>query len=110
MRHTDWIEQCAETLSQSPEHPTDKYLKAYIDVQSLAGQSHALFHERRYPNHPSPNTWERIVNLMTRQQTEREQLLPVTKDNNCKSLPLYSDARILTIQGPSESNSSPPRL
>ncbi|KAL3478354.1 hypothetical protein BJX99DRAFT_108027 [Aspergillus californicus] len=82
MRHTDWIEQCAETLSQSPEHPTDKYLKAYIDVQALAGQSHALFHERRYPDHPSPNTWDQILDLMTRQQTEREQLLSATKENN----------------------------
>ncbi|GES61804.1 hypothetical protein ATEIFO6365_0001017000 [Aspergillus terreus] len=39
MEHTDWVEHCAASLEQRAEYPTDRSLRALIEIQSLARQS-----------------------------------------------------------------------
>ncbi|GLA80568.1 hypothetical protein AtubIFM56815_001392 [Aspergillus tubingensis] len=36
MKHTDWVNYCAERLGQRAEYPSDQYIKALIDIQLLA--------------------------------------------------------------------------
>ena len=43
MKHTDWINQCCDTLVKSPEFPSDTLLKTYIDVRLLAQKSAKIF-------------------------------------------------------------------
>ncbi|PYI21327.1 hypothetical protein BO99DRAFT_328277 [Aspergillus violaceofuscus CBS 115571] len=39
MKHTDWVDYCANSLGQRAEYPTDQSLKALIEIQSLARRS-----------------------------------------------------------------------
>ncbi|KAE8150921.1 hypothetical protein BDV25DRAFT_139356 [Aspergillus avenaceus] len=39
MRHTAWIDQCCTSLTESPECPSDKRIKQYIDAQRLVRES-----------------------------------------------------------------------
>ena len=45
MKHTDWVEYCADSLGQRAEYPTDQSLKALIKIQSLAQQSELEFED-----------------------------------------------------------------
>ena len=39
MKHTDWVNYCAERLGQRAEYPSDQYIKALIEIQLLARKS-----------------------------------------------------------------------
>ncbi|RDK39947.1 hypothetical protein M752DRAFT_219744 [Aspergillus phoenicis ATCC 13157] len=45
MKHTDWVEYCADSLGQRAEYPTDQSLKALIKIQSLAQKSELEFED-----------------------------------------------------------------
>ncbi|PYH71708.1 uncharacterized protein BO88DRAFT_451392 [Aspergillus vadensis CBS 113365] len=48
MKHTDWVNHCAERLGQRAEYPSDQYIKALIEIQLLARKSEL---EVDYPTH-----------------------------------------------------------
>lgn len=39
MKHTDWVNYCAECLGQRAEYPSDQCIKALIEIQLLARKS-----------------------------------------------------------------------
>ncbi|KAL4934727.1 Zn(II)2Cys6 transcription factor domain-containing protein [Aspergillus undulatus] len=69
MRHTPWIDHCAEALHEQAECSTDLQLKHYIEVQSLARQSQLLFDEEQLsPDHAPVAIWERTIKMVTSHQ------------------------------------------
>jgi hypothetical protein len=83
MRHSQWINDCANALAERQEYPTDTALKDYIDVQSLVRQSQLLFDEERRGFQPSSDNWEQILGI-TSQQVQMQGLLSSLHDQDCK--------------------------
>lgn len=83
MRHSQWINDCADALAERREHPTDSKLKVYIDAQSLVRRSQLLFDEERRGLHPVSDNWEQILEIMS-QQGRMESLLSPLHDQDCK--------------------------
>ncbi|KAL4878799.1 hypothetical protein BJY04DRAFT_220863 [Aspergillus karnatakaensis] len=76
MRHTSWIDQCAEYLTERAEYPTDLKLKAYIDAQSRMSQSQLLFDEKRQRGDwQIPVDWDRVLKLTAQQREHTDSLL-----------------------------------
>ncbi|KAE8422945.1 hypothetical protein BDV36DRAFT_244355, partial [Aspergillus pseudocaelatus] len=61
MKHTDWINQCCDSLMKSPEFPSDTLLKTYIDVRVLAQKSAEVFNGNVHRHRDSPLHGERIL-------------------------------------------------
>lgn len=83
MRHTPWIDHCAEALHEQAEYPTDLHIKHYIDVQSLARQSQLLFDEQLVLE-PVP-MWDRITEIVTKHQARvKYTMASLSINHNCK--------------------------
>ncbi|KAE8140259.1 hypothetical protein BDV38DRAFT_280255 [Aspergillus pseudotamarii] len=61
MKHTDWINQCCDSLVKSPEFPSDTLLKTYIDVRLLAQKSAKVFDGNVYRHTQSSSHAERML-------------------------------------------------
>ncbi|KAL2855589.1 hypothetical protein BJX68DRAFT_263947 [Aspergillus pseudodeflectus] len=84
MRHTKWIEHCAESLAQKAEYPTDAQLKVYLDVRSLSRESDLLLDDKQEAD--CFETWKRIFDRISQQQSETDSLLSSPTSENDWSL------------------------
>ncbi|KAL4956321.1 hypothetical protein BDW69DRAFT_203445 [Aspergillus filifer] len=83
MRHTPWIDRCAELLGEQPTYATDARLKALVDVQLLMHQSRLLFDDhRRCSNQPASPIGEQVAELIAKQAQMRELLASAGAESN----------------------------
>ncbi|KAH8692266.1 hypothetical protein BGW36DRAFT_304239 [Talaromyces proteolyticus] len=100
MRHTRWVDQCAKSLAEKAEYPTDLQLKAYVDVQSLAYQSRLLFEElRRCSKFPPLEDWTRVSDLIQQQSQIEEPLTLHNTENHSWALRLELSAAHTLVLG-----------
>ncbi|KAL2846885.1 hypothetical protein BJY01DRAFT_263211 [Aspergillus pseudoustus] len=74
MRHTKWIDHCAESLAQNAEYPTDTQLRVYLDVRCLTRQSDLLLDDERPPKDCAAS-WKKIFDRIAQRHLEAETLL-----------------------------------
>ncbi|KIA75564.1 hypothetical protein HK57_00667 [Aspergillus ustus] len=87
MRHTKWIEHCAETLARNAEYPTDTQLRVYLGVRCLTRQSDLLLDDERPPK-DCAKSWKRIFDGIAQRHLEAETLLSSLTSENDWSLRL----------------------
>ncbi|KAJ0416239.1 hypothetical protein BJY00DRAFT_238069 [Aspergillus carlsbadensis] len=86
MRHTKWIEHCAESLALKPEYPTDAQLKVYLDVRSLSRENDLLLDDKQRTD--CFESWKRIFDRISQRQAETNALLSSLTSENDWSLRL----------------------
>ncbi|KAL4970627.1 uncharacterized protein BDV14DRAFT_195308 [Aspergillus stella-maris] len=98
MRHTSWIDRCAEVLKKQSTYPTDARLKLFVDVQSLMHQCRLLLaNDRRCSNQPASPIWEQIAELIA-EQAQVEELFDSSGAENNWSLRIeLAGARALIL-------------
>ncbi|GKZ20052.1 hypothetical protein AbraIFM66951_008228 [Aspergillus brasiliensis] len=69
MKHTGWVDYCADILGQRAEYPTDQYIKALIEIQLLARQSEL---EVEDPTHANK---DELFQSMDRLENQIERIL-----------------------------------
>lgn len=86
MRHTKWMDQCAEALAEKAEYTTDSQLKSYMHVQSLVYQGQLLFDKsRRPPDRPSKDLWRQLLDHLETQRSHSKDAWSSTNANDgCK--------------------------
>ncbi|KAL4934160.1 uncharacterized protein BDV17DRAFT_248505 [Aspergillus undulatus] len=97
MRHTPWIDRCAEILREKPEFQTDAAFESYVNVQWLMRRNQVLFDDiRRGPTHQKSAVWEQIIELTTKVKTE-DLLNPANAPRDCKSFVRRRQLRICQV-------------
>ncbi|BCS10460.1 hypothetical protein ALUC_31277A [Aspergillus luchuensis] len=87
MKHTDWVNYCAECLGQRAEYPSDQCIKALIEIQLLARKSEL---EVEDPTHTINN--DELVQSIDVLEDLIEQLLVQNKKCNTWALRLELNA------------------